>query len=772
MSTPPFIVNLAPTPNDFNSGLTGFIKLSFRDVETYVVADSVRIAVGYAKIRASGTQLFDEILPRTTRSSVLFGVVDLHNQPATSIISGSTSVTKTTNGNQQSVYITSLDVVSIHSFLATAIITPITISNGQPGGVFGVENGPRNTGVYVFFERAGGVPQIRMRGPANSLGVSSPNTVISFDWSGEKRYIIIWNETRGKVEFYCINSGVTTLINEESISSFQIYDSTPGGTPRRGGLGDITMLYGIEGQIGEQIIIGNVAITSDVGFPIIGLVRTGDFITIRRTDETIRYEGGNPKQNVSSWFGPDDKFFVSPDTSGVVKVLNTGAVRITKLVSGDSMALYREEPSLLGSDTDGFMLEATFFAIPSQLAGPRVTGMGFMIFDGQTIFYLGLLSGTTRTIGLLKKGGSVIVSSSYQIPVVDLDWSSTTSFRLVVDPRRGLIDLYNSNLTTPILSTPFDRAQLPDDADFDLVGLNPFVSFGHISDIQTLGSLDLNRLVYSCSYQSYEAKDGNLPDAADPVWISTASGFSSILPGPPLTGTFLVGGGFGILPLGLFVITASSPLDIAVIENRQLIVSTAAGSTHTYSRSIAIDPNRGAVVEIRLQITRSKPRSRAGYYVMIDDGLTTYALSFVDTEIGKFVCIPVRSSSGLVEIVGTEGIASKLSTLINWNESHIYRLERRPLDGLYLFIDNSITPILVLTDSDKIDYPQSQFLTPTVAFGHISGEGLRSATDFVRVEVSKGYEISTRKIDSTSTLEQDVRNTQAIVVAIARDNDP
>lgn len=772
MATPPFILNLAPPPDELDFGLTSPIRFSLRDADTYVVPNSVQITVGYAKIRADGSQVFEDVLPRTTRSSTLPGVLS-SVEPTIVPVVGGISITKTAAAKQPSVYVTSIDAGSgIPSFLSTAVINPTIVSNGQPGALFGVEQGPRNTGVYIIFERSGGVPRIRMCGPANSIGSRSPNTIIAFNWTGSHRYIIIWSEVRGKVELY--NVGTTTsLINAENISAFQPYDLLSGGTPKIGGAGDVTMLYGIEGQIGEQVIIGNVAVTCDVGFPIIGLTRTGEFLTTRRTDETVRYAGGNPlKADISPWFGPDDRFFVSPDPLGELRVLGNSSVRVTKLTSGDSMAIYREEPSLLKSDTEGFMVEGSFFATPSQVISSKITGMGFFIFDGQSVFYLGLLTGNSRTVGLLRGGRDPGVSSSFRLPTSDIDWSSETYLRLVVNPRRGIIDLYGRNIVTPLLSIPFDRSTLPQASEFGLVGLNPIVAFGHISALATLGSFELARLTYASSYQAYESSDGALPEDSDPAWTAISGGGSGpgTLPNP-LFGLALLGGGFGVLPIGLYIGSSTTPTDLAEIVGGQLEIDTVRGVTHIFSRPLAIDPDRGAVVEVRLQITRHKPHARTGYYVFIDDGVHTYALSFMDTEIGKFVCVPVRSGSGLIEKAGTEGLSASLSKQIRWDDPHIYRFERRPLDGTYLFIDNEINPSLVILESARIDYPQSQFLSPTIAFGHFSGEGARSLTDFVRVEVSEGYEISTKKVDATAKLEQDVRNTQAVVVALTRDND-
>ncbi len=772
MAVLPFIVNLSPRPDDEDTGLTGPIRFSARDPDTYVVAGQLRVAVGYAQIHASGSQKYEEVLPRTNRTSVLAGAVDLQTQPTIELVGGGVRLTKTTAGNQKSVYFTSIDAKSdgYKSFMAVAEVRPDTITNGSRGAVLGVENGPRNTGAYLFFERAAGTPRISLCGPADKNGVRVPDLQIAHDWTGFQRYIVIWNETQGRVEIYSVQGENTQLLTTANTGDFQPYTTEGSSTPRRGGLADFTMFYGIEGVVGDRATFGNVAVTMDVGFPIIGTARPGEFYTTRRSDETVRFDGGDPvKAIVSSWFPPDNTFFSNTDPNGVLSVLNTRAIRVTKTTSGTSFAVYREEPGLLHSDTDGFMVEGQFFGISSLLVGSRVTGMGFVVFDGQTVFYLGLLSGSSRTVGLIRDSGSPGDLTDYIVPDTNLDWSSKAYFRFTADPRRGLVELFGEDLTEPLISVPFVRGDFPTAADFGLVGALPFVAFGHTDDLNTLGSLDLSNLTYAYSFQAYEARDGVLPNVADPPWTASGSGFASA-PASPLSGLALLGGGFGPLPIGLYVGSVAPAGGTATIVNGQLVLDTDPSATRVYSRDIAIDQERGAVLEARLQITGYKPRNRTGFYLAIDDGLRMYMLSFVDTEIGKFVGVTIRYGlDGLIEKVGTEGLAAKLSKKIRWDLPHTYRFERRPLDGLYLFIDGE--PAITLPESERIDYPVSQFGGPTVAFGHISDEGCTSIIDFVHTTFSSGYEISIKKVDTTEQLEQSVRNSQAIVVAYVEDND-
>ncbi len=773
MGQPPYIVNLAPPPDEANTGLTAPIRFSVRDIDSYVVPGLVRITVGYAKVRASGEQLYEEVIPRTTLSSVLFGLVDTQTAPSFVQNVAGWEIAKTIDGLQKSVYFTSIDAGSgYQSVLAMVGVLPMVITDGEPGAVIGLENGPRGTGVYVFFQMDGVDPVIRFCGPANSIDIRLPDTQISLDWTIQARYFLVWNELRAKVELYRIYEGATELIHEEDIALFQPFDPVPGGTPQYGGDGDMSLIYGIEGVTGEKVLIGPVALTLDVGFPIVGLVRTGEYFTTRRSDETIRYAGSNPlKLEISPWFGPDDVLFDNPDAAGVIRVIPgiNATTRLTKLTSGSSMALYREEPGFRTSDVNGFMVEAKFFGTSSLLVSSRITGMGFFICDGSTVYYLGLLSGATRTVGILRAGGDPASISSYITPAEDLDWSSATTLRLTVDIRRELEELYGNDLLEPLLSLPIDSSNFPTAADFG-VDDTAFIAFGHIHDLDTLGSFDLTRLNYAPTYQAFEAIDGYLPDEIDPAWTSStgSSGSGEI---SPLFGTALLGGGYGILPVGLSIGAVNLIEGTAVIEDGEFVLETPPSIVHIYTRPIPISSERGAVVEFRTRIVSYKPRARTGFYVIIDDGLKTYCLSFVDTEIGKFVAIPIKDGVGMKEVTGTEGQATTLSTKIDWDNSHIYRFERRPLDGVYLFIDNNPVPTLYIPESSRVSYPTSLFSTPVVAFGHLSNESARSITNFVRVMYSKGYEISIKKVDSTTQLEQDIRNSQAMVITFVEDDD-
>ena len=773
----PYIVNLAPAPRAEDTGVTEYVRLSIRDVESHVVANLVQVAVGYAQVFASGDNDFSKDMPRTFMSSIFLGPVDEEKCTIQSVAEG-IRLTKTVTDPQKSVYFTQVDGgTGYRSALASSVIRPDVISVGAQGAVLGLELGQRNTGAYVFFEYPGGIEKIRLAGPADEAGVRTPDVSVTFNWTTSiNRYVLIWNETSGEVEVYSIDpNNVTSVLIVENISSFQQYDPDQSGSssPRRGGAGDITMVYGIEGPIGDQATFGNTLVTADVGFPLIDGARPGNFYTLRRTDELIRYSGGDPRDvQLSSWFGPDALFLSDPDPDGVVQVLANleRSVELIKNTPSKTMALYREEPAFQGSNLNGIFLEAEFKAQDVDLISSRITGMGFLVYDGQTAWVIGLLA-NTNVLSILASGtGNDSNISNYRSTGL-LDWNSYVRIRLVIDPRRGKVELFNSSdFSTPILELTFNRSNFPSGSDLGLGSSQPFIAFGHTQVLATTGSFTLKRLSYSHLYQAYEAKDGYLPDSVitDPVWLLTASGFQDT---SPLWGA-LLSGGMGLMPLGYYVHGGFGPAGNSVMVDDHLEIECLAGETQVYYRSGEFDTERGVILEAKLCFTDWKPKTRTGTFLVIDDGLKAYMISFVETDIGKFVGVAVDAGSGsFVEEVGTDGEATSLSFKIDWSETHVYRIERRPLDGLYIFVDDAVIPELVILDSARVDFPTSQFGEPVVAFGQFSREGSVSLWDHVHTMFGRGYEVSTRKIDSTETLEEEIAATQAIVVAFAEDVD-
>ena len=778
----PYIVNLAPGPAEVDAGVTRHVRMSIRDLETHIVGSAVRVVVSYSQQFADGTERFDDVtrMSGTFLSSINANPID-DVEADIQVVGSGIQITKNQTDSQKSVFYTSLEGGNNYiSALATAVVKPNTITPDATGAVFGLEHGQRNTGAYVFFDNPSGLMQVRLAGPADGTGTRVPNSSTSWDWSAYAyRYVLIWNEIEDRVELYAIGDGNTTsLLDAQDISLFQQYEtqSTGSPTPLRGGQSAITMFYGIEGPTNDRVTIGNVAVTTDVGFPIIGNTVPGYYRTIRQTDEIVRYDGGDPiNASLSSWFGPDDEFLTDPDPDGEVNILynyDGQPVQLIKNTPDKTFAIYREEPGFIGSSDNGILLDATFYARKGTNIGTFITGMGFLINDTESVFCLTLLDDASyRTIGLLGDGTGPGVSADYNRVPQEIDWIESTRIRMTIDPRRGWVEIYaDGDYVNPVLRKEFDRAGFPTVADFSMSAVPAFICFGHPYDLSTTGTFVLERLHYSHLYQAYEARDGDLPDSADPKWLLTTAGFQDP---SPLYGLHLFGGGFGPTPLGYYVHAGVGPGGSSTIIDNQLRISCDPGETQIYFRSVDCAINQGAALDIRVKFTDWKPKSRTGTFLVIDDGTSSYMLSFIDTEIGKFVALCVRAGfDSFEEAVGTEGDDSKYSFKLDWTEAHTYRLERRPLDGVYVFVDDAAEPELVLLDwEDDPDWPATQFNEPIIAFGQFSREGSVSVWDHVRAQLSRGYEVSTIKDAATVELEDEHASTQCVVVAYAEDSD-
>src|SRR5690606_16393038 len=178
-------------------------------------------------------------------------------------------------------------------------------------------------------------------------------------------------------------------------------------------------------------------------------------------------------------------------------------------------------------------------------------------------------------------------------------------------------------------------------------------------------------------------------------------------------------------------------------------------------------------VEFGMKIECWRPLSRTGVYLFLDGGLHAYALTFVETSVGKFVALSQRSGLGTFqELVGRDGEASKVSFLLDWTDYHTYRLERIPFEGLRVFVDNEERPRITFPESRLGELPDEQFGgNPKLAFGQFTSEGATSRWLFVRGLFSRGYDISIKKNKPDAVLRSELYKAQALIIAHAQDED-
>lgn len=762
----PWIVNMIPSQEATSIKILRPIRFSIRDSETYIQPTSMRVRAGYAKIFSNAETLFDT-LPRTKRVALAPGVAP---EPLISLTGGHVQIERTGSGAQRSVYSTSIDAGNGYkSVMLTAVFrpdvltgyvdaadaTPLVKSLPSPpyspfdpvssvsglGTVLALEHGPRNKVVYLRCQKSSTNDKtIRLTSCQQSDGTSVINSSIAFDWSALQRYIIVWNENEGYLEVY----GQLALSTQRLFRVFiSAIPTMPDDYVLRAGSPDaVTALYGQLGPSGDRSTWENIAVTVDVGFPVLGNIRPGDFLTYVRGAELVGFLGDKDPRDadISPWFTAPSSILADPD-SGASTSLDNGKFKLIKPAADKTFAIYREEPALLASNSEGFMFNASIFSEATRQDG-AATGMGITVYDGQTVFQIQLFNDVgSRTVGILKKNGSDEDITEHFLPTTLLDWSAGAPFRVVFDSRNNALRIYGSDLSTPLLDLSIDRSLLPDGSDYGWDGLTPFVLIGHTMPTTTTGTLNIKSFNLCHLYQAWDAAGGHEPDDAptSPIFTEQTTGGAS-----------------------------STTADGA------LTIDAPAGAHDKFHRSLAFfGNNRGGILEVRLQITQWRPLTKTGLYFLMDDGVRVYAVTFIDTTLGKFVALSRRDGLGeFQETTGRDGDAATVSFLLDWSQPHTYRLERRPFEGLRLFVDDEVEP--------RINYPETKLSllpdpmyagTPTMAFGQFSSESSISKWSFVHGFFSRGYEIAFRKNKSDAVLRTELVNTQAIIVANAVDAD-
>lgn len=769
----PWIVNFVPAIETHQVKMLKPVRFSIRDGGTFIDPTTIRVVAGYARVYSNADQYFDKQLPSTKR---IHFINERGMEPTLSIDDDGVFIQQRGDIEERTLYRTAIDSgLGYKSVMLTAILKPgadnaisgsggsgplgpsvfpgpllpLPFSSGVGGAgswgsgvLLGIENGPRNKVVYLWLQNNGSkILRLTSYLPEDPEEEPDINMTYSLNWTEFRRYTILWNEAEGYVEVYVDGASKDTRAFRVPISS--IPDMPDDYYAKNGAAGQMTALYGLMAvEALDSVTISNVAFTTDVGYPVLGNVRPGDFVTRVIGAELIQTNGTiDPREDtVSAWMdAPNDLFQNRDDEASGAST--AGIFAMTKPTVEKTFAIYREDPGLLSSNDDGFMIEARLHVSNTTQEG-AATGTGITIFDGQNVFQLQLFQDPGfNTLGLLKKNGTDFDITEYFLPEDPIDWDGGHAFRLVVDPRQELILLYDcDDLNTPRMEVPFDRALLPSAEDKGWLATTPFIAIGHTMETTTAGTFSLYNLKFNHLYQAWEtATDGGVPTAADPVFTEETDGTTSA----------------AINSDGDFEITASQ------------------GATHEFSRTIEFGDRRGGIVEARVKISSWRPFTRTGTYVLLDDGLRTYALTFVESSTGKYAALSQRSGLGTFqELVGRDGDASRLSFLVDWTEFHTYRLERHPYDGVKVYLDNEDTPRIVFADSKLAQLPDVQYSgTPTLAFGQFTTEGATSQWQFVRGLFSRGYDISFKKNKPDAVLRTELYKTQALIIAHAQDED-
>jgi hypothetical protein len=736
------------------------IRVSLRETASFVDLSSIQMGVGFAKTHAIGSDFFDKQLKRTKLSSVVPAGF-FTSSPTMSCVAPNVTITKTSAGTQASSYFTSVDLGSDDpkSLMATATLSSTfnpSFANGDPdpmGPVLGLEVGPRRTAVYVFLLRDPISTNyvLRICGPSVN-GVRLPDMQVLYGWNAApSQYIILWSEEMGTVQVYADNAAgaggiaTATLLASIPMGDFQQFGAA--GSVPAGGAADATVIYGVEGKLLNSVDVSQVSLATTVGFPFIDGARPGTFKTYLDSDVTMGFSGAVDPTRLTrggAWFKT-----VGGDAAGAIVAAAGGYSRIWKKTPGTTFSIFRNEPCLAKSATDGFMVEFKTNISVSGGAGFS-TGVALQLTDGQTLFQLDFFfDGAVHNIGLLKAGGNPTLPSDHITATAPIDYTLKT-LRFVVNTRRNELALFDvADLTTPLFATAFVRGALP-------VAVTSGITFGHVISGATVGTLDIYSLKYSYFYQAWEFGDGD-PVGADPAY----AGGSAIFSGGPLSEAVMP----GIMPLPY---TAGGATGTTVGATDGWEIDCDGGETFIYTRSAVdlVDADRGGILEFSVRVSDGPPNTRTGAFGVLDDGLNAYLLSFVNTDSGRFVCIPLAAGAGqFQEYAGQVGLAAKVSYAIDWRQFNTYRLERRPRDGVYLYINN--VQVLVLPDTARYSFPATQFGTAKICFGQLTDEGATSVWKFVRTFFGSGYEISTVLNKSSDEIRTELSNVRTTVVVSA-----
>jgi len=756
----PLITNIAPAANSEQAGLLRPISLTIRDRETYVDLAQLAIKVGYATVHSDATKLFDH-LPNTSRVSLFKGA---ETDGLVDVIDEGILIAKNSSDPQKTVYATKIDVGGngYPSFMVSALLRrdvesvgplnssvypglnmPVGFNPGTGGGlseedepftgtVIGIEHGPRGRAAYLWLqEDTIGNRYIRLTSYLRDDNSPTVNLFASFEWGSDRRFTVLWNEAEGVVEVYA-TSAETILLFRVPITSFPVM---PADYYRHSGAGDIVALYGQEGNPAGRSVWSNIAVTADVGYPILGSIHLSNFVTQILGPEFWKIRGSEDPRTLGAgpWFDQDTSLFGMVDESGYSNVSGS-LFRMTKQTIGSTYCLFRREPGLTSSDTDGFMIQADIEAV-GMTKQESCSGVGLTVFDGQSVFQILLFEDDVgvKRLGLLRAGGDDFDINDHF--VVEFDWS-TGPFRFVADPRGSFLRFFSmEDLETPLLETSFDRENLPTAADKGWAGEIPFIAMGHVVDTATTGVFVLRDLVCNHFYQGWSAEDTS-PGASDPAFSVSTTG------APSLT-------------------TANGVTTIAC----------GSGELAKYYRQASFSSLRGATVEARMRVTSYRPRTRTGTYLLLDDGSRCFALTFVDSYTGKYAAVSLRNGSGgFQELVGRDGDGALYSFPCDWTQFHTYRMERQVYGGLSIYLDDEVEPRISFPHSKLALLPNPQYGgTPTLAFGQFTTEGGTSEWAFINAFFSRGYEVSIKKNKSDAVLRRELFNTQAIVLATAVD---
>jgi hypothetical protein len=617
------------------------------------------------------------------------------------------------------------------------------------GLYLGLEHGTFNTAAYVFLRKNAGVGSVVYGGPQQTANSARPaQTELAYDWTtvgdnGLLEVFILFNTYSNpfQIEIWAKKPAdpapvVIAQIPYLTLGTFPT-PVTHAENARPTTDDHATIFFGMPGLSGDQLQIDDWTLYPDYRFIVgTGQARTNANVVIRPDLPVIYRADANllPTESLPSRWFPYSTVSsppgVTPDAPSLYyqpgRRTKATAVRVPKTTKGGVISFYRNEPRL-GQVQDGAMIEA--FISGNGFRVGECFGAGLCIDDGAKKYKVMMVENASGRSYAISKDQLTEADTrqGYYLPTTptgdlnQIDFHSPKLIRLVVDRRRGVVDLYSVDERTPILTVPLASI-------FPISAGENKIEFGHLTVLPTIGYMDVQFLNYLSTYIAWEGRDGLMPDDAG---LDAGARFT-----PTVTDT----GGSSSISNGVLTIFKKS-------------INTSL-SKRFYKINQSFDIVRGIQVDFAAKVLTYNAASgeQFGANSPVGAGVTLYLgtkrlqIDFFDCGIyGRRIGV-IPGSGSLADILNQTPLGKKYSAPVDWTLDNYYRVVVRPYESISIYTGSVAgDPALVLPwidDTTGFDLPLD-ITTPGLAFGHFNE--LTSTTmnwSYIRWGLSHGYDVS------------------------------
>ena len=734
----PHIINRRPLPEATGMLIGDYFRFGVRDAATRIDISSLYVQTSYGKDLYEGSALpseedLDTFLAAFSDAGPT-SVLSI-NKAARSIVGGKLVLTRDTASAHRGAQV--LRAPSLHSpFMLEAAVSPIGYTLGATpylndiryvGTAFGLVDGPRKLGAFVFLLKDGPVYKLILSGPDDGTGTRPVSLTITYDWTVPSIFLLVWDPTAplNRVSLYVRAAAApnqdATLLGSISLAAMSPFVNgvALGGVP----------LGPTDDDVDD--IMGLVSMDS----PTIGDSSSVDYLRVYRYGRNLIL-GGIAWNDTDAIISPSDRMVADLDvlpgnallpwfptlTTGSLE-LSEGELTISKVLgvdNGEQLSyLYREEPSL--DLSEGLWVEATIRAEDVTHALTVGTGMGLAFDDGVSQVKLMLLDDfADLRVGVQQTGAKTQLSAYAYGGAVD--WEEDLTIKLFVSGADDVVEVLIGSEDTAYASGQYTA--LPASA---LLG----VRWGHVDTYSlrpVFGDVTLTGLRYSLNSQLYLPSMG-LPTATATPWTAEVLGAGSQVIAADLL--VLMDLGYG---------DPSGPAQSHRYFRKAIpyMGSTIGVSSEVRFKIDGWSNELGAVGELNTPISCG---------LVIDDGADAARMMFVQTPAGAFVYIPTSNlAQSLADVIAQnedgEAISAELDSIYGL---HTYRLEKRPYNHVRLYVDGQLVIDVPWDTSYGFDLPSPVLAAPGLGWGSFDSYR-QTLTTWRRVVYSAGdgYDVAVK----------------------------